>query len=78
MRIVSNTGPLIHLSESRSLHLLQLAGELHITSIVEIEVREHLPTWQTPDWITIDRLTEIHSAQAKVWQQAGLLEVFEK
>lgn len=77
MKIVSNTGPLIHLGESRALHLLQLAGELHIPPIVEIELRSHLPTWQTPEWITMTRLTEIHSAQAAAWEQVGLLDAGE-
>jgi len=66
MRIVSNTGPLLHLSESHTLHLLWLAGDISIPPIVEIELRRHVPTWQTPQWVTVTHLTKSHSAQATV------------
>ena len=72
-RIVSNTGPLLHLSEARVLDLLNLAGEVHAPSSVEREVAYYVSAWRTPAWMTIDTLAESHAADAIAWQQAGLL-----
>ena len=72
-RIVSNTGPLLHLSEARALDLLNLAGEVHIPASVEAEVSYHISAWRTPDWMIVDTLTESHAEDAIAWQQAGLL-----
>lgn len=77
MKLISNTGPLIHLSEARALNLLQLAGELHIPQIVEVEIKNRFPTWQTPEWMIVDLLTEVHAVQAATWQQAGFLDAGE-
>ncbi len=77
MNIVSNTGPLLHLSEVHALHLLRFAGNVLIPHIVEVEVNKYIPNWQTPDWITVERLTENNAVQAFDWQQAGLLDVGE-
>jgi len=72
-RIVSNTGPLLHLSEARGLDLLNLAGEVHIPSGVETEAAYYVSAWSTPAWMAVDTLTESHVADAIAWQQAGLL-----
>jgi predicted nucleic acid-binding protein len=77
MRIVSNTGPLLHLCESRSLDLLRLSGELHIPAIVAIELKRLMPTWQAPEWVTVDNVTGMFAKQAAAWQQAGLLDAGE-
>jgi predicted nucleic acid-binding protein len=74
MRIVSNTGPLLHLTEAQTLSLLRFAGELHIPAMVAIELGRQLPTWQTPEWIMVDNVTGIFGKQAIAWQQAGLLD----
>lgn len=74
MRIVSNTGPLLHLTEAQAISLIRFAGEIHIPVIVEIELTRQLITWQTPEWVTIDNVTGMFSKQAMVWQQAGLLD----
>ena len=73
-RIVSNTGPLLHLSEAGTLDLLSLAGEVHIPSGVEAEVVYHISAWRTPDRMIVDTLTESHAADAIAWRQAGLLQ----
>ena len=38
-RIVSDTGPLLHLSEAQALQILSYAGEIHIPKAVEIEMK---------------------------------------
>jgi predicted nucleic acid-binding protein len=73
-RIVSNTGPLLHLNEAQALKLLSLAGEVHIPPGVEVELMYHLPGWQNPAWLTIHTLKEPHTVEAITWQQAGLLD----
>jgi predicted nucleic acid-binding protein len=74
MRIVSNTGPLLHLTEAHALSLLRFTGELHIPAMVAIELKRQLTTWQTPEWIIVDNVTGMFGKQAIAWQQAGLLE----
>ena len=74
--IVSNTGPLLHLSEAQSLDLLQQAGEVFIPPFVAIEAHRYLPAWHTspPSWITIVELLESTLKEAEAWQQVGLLD----
>jgi predicted nucleic acid-binding protein len=77
--IVSDTGPILHLSEARALALLGLAGDVHIPPAVEAELHYLLPAWPAdrPDWIRLDDLAPARKAQAAAWQQAGLLDLGE-
>ena len=74
--IVSDTGPLVHLSEAESLDLLRLAGQVHIPSSVAIEAERYLTAWRIgqPAWITITELLEPNLNEAQEWQQSGLLD----
>lgn len=72
--IVSNTGPLLHLSEARTLQILSYAGEVHIPKAVEAEMGRLDPTWRTPSWLTVDSLDAPWQNRAQSWQQAGLLD----
>ena len=74
--IVSNTGPLLHLSEAQSLDLLQPAGQIFIPPFVAVEARRYLPTWQgnQPSWIATIELLEPNLNEAQIWQQSGLLD----
>ena len=76
-RIVSNTGPLLHLSETQALQILSHAGEIHIPKAVEIEMKLLDSKWRTPSWITVDPLEARRQTQAQAWQQAGLLDLGE-
>jgi predicted nucleic acid-binding protein len=74
--VVSNTGPLMHLSQSQSLGLMALLGEIHIPPAVAAEVARHLPTWTTapPAWVRVTPLEAAHASQAQAWEKAGLLD----
>lgn len=74
--IVSNTGPLLHLSEAQSLDLLRQAGQVFIPPSVAIETDRYLPAWHTnrPTWITATELLEPNLEEAQAWQQSGLLD----
>jgi len=75
-RLVSNTGPLLHLREARSLDLLELAGEVHIPKSVDIELGQYESEWQNkrPTWVHVDDLFPPHGAEALAWRQVGLLD----
>jgi len=73
-RVVSNTGPLLHLSEAHALQILSYAGEIHIPKAVEVEMSRLDSAWQTPRWITVDSLDALQQSRAQTWQQAGLLD----
>lgn len=72
-RIVSDTGPLLHLAEAQALHLLPLVGEISVPRSVYDEVARLLPDWQSPAWLTIADLVEPWARDAIAWQQSGLL-----
>lgn len=59
------------------LHVLRLAGDLHIPPLVVEELARHLPVQPIPEWITVDSLSPVYDAEAVVWQQAGLLDAGE-
>lgn len=75
--VVADTGPLLHLTEARSLHLLRLAGDVHLPPQVNAEMAYHLPDWQAPEWVIVDTLTASHAAEAAAWRQAGFLDAGE-
>jgi predicted nucleic acid-binding protein len=41
------------------------------------ELRRHDASWEQPDWLTIDVMTEPHVSEAAAWQAAGLLDLGE-
>ncbi len=77
--VVSDTGPLLHLVEAGSLHLLEPVGEVHIPGMVDREMCHHEASWSTskPHWIELIVLVEPHATEAHAWQQAGLLDAGE-
>ncbi len=75
-RIVSNTGPLLHLYDAEALDLLPLAGELSIPPAVEAELTTLISTWrdQRPAWLQVQAPVEPYITEALAWQQIGLLD----
>lgn len=78
-RVVSNTGPLLHLYEAQALALLNTVGEVHIPRAVDAEISQYIPAWQTqrPEQLLVSSLTTSHAIEATAWQQGGLLEAGE-
>ena len=72
-RIVSNTGPVLHLLEAQAFDLLSLTGDIHLPIGVEHEIARVIPAWQRPNWITVDKLSEPYATESATWEQAGLL-----
>ncbi len=73
--IVSNTGPLLHLSEADALLLLNWTGEVSIPRAVDKEMTQLFSTWQSqrPTWVCIEELKPSSRVEAETWAQAGLL-----
>jgi predicted nucleic acid-binding protein len=72
--VVSDTGPLLHLTEADALSLMRLVGELHIPPQVNAELAYLLSDWESPTWLKIEALTALYAAEAATWQQSGLLD----
>ncbi|HEY4573778.1 MAG TPA: hypothetical protein VIJ61_09150 [Thermoanaerobaculia bacterium] len=76
IRIVCDTGPLLHLREAGCLEILQAAGEIAIPSAVRAELISHDPFWglHMPDWIAPGILEPKFLENAANWLRAGLLD----
>lgn len=76
MRIVCDTGPLLHLFEAESLALLGRAGQVHIPPSVQSELLAHEPRWaaERPAWVEIVRLAPESAEEALSWTRSGLLD----
>lgn len=77
IRAVTDTGPLLHLTEAAALDLLRLVGDLHAPPQVMAEMAYHRADWSLPEWITLDALAPVYAAEAAAWQQAGLVDAGE-
>jgi predicted nucleic acid-binding protein len=75
--VVSDTGPLLHLSEAGALYLLSLVGEVHIPKMVEVELASYSTVWQKPAWLWVDSLVGTYVEEARNWQLSGLLDAGE-
>jgi hypothetical protein len=65
--IVCDTGPLLHLSEAGAIHLLSLAGEILIPSLVAIEFEANAQGWNPPQWVKIVDLEKSARQKAEKW-----------
>jgi len=57
--IVSDTGPLLHLSEAGAIHLLSLAGGILIPSLDAIEFKANAQGWSPPQWVIVTELEKL-------------------
>ncbi len=65
--VICDTGPLLHLTESGAIHLLQLAGEVIIPPIVAKEFGENAPGIRLPDWVHTIDLDTASAKKARDW-----------
>jgi hypothetical protein len=72
-RIVSNTGPRLHLHEAARLALLEHAGEISIPKAVDVEMAQQELAWRArkAGWIMVTTVAAPHDAEAAMWQQGG-------
>ena len=75
-RIVSDTGPLLHLREAGTLDTLRAAGQVFIPPAVETEITALDAGWSgdRPEWIEAVPLKPPFQEQASDWMKAGLLD----
>lgn len=76
IRIVCDTGPLLHLFEAESLPLLGRAGRVYIPPSVQSELLAHEPRWtaERPPWVEIVPLAPAFAEEALAWSRSGLLD----
>ena len=75
-RLVTDTGPLLHLGEAGALDLLPRVGAASLGPMVLAELRAHAPTlWpgRLPEWLKLHTLSQAAQQRAMGWRQAGLL-----
>ena len=64
---MSDTGPLLHLSEAGAIHLLSLAGEILVPSLVAVEFEANAQGWNPPQWVKIVDLEKSARLKAEKW-----------
>jgi predicted nucleic acid-binding protein len=69
--IVCDTGPLLHLSEAGAIHLLSLAGEILIPSLVAVEFEANAQGWRLPQWIKVVDLEKSARQKVEKWVKAS-------
>lgn len=75
--IVCDTGPLLHLSEAGAIHLLSLAGEILIPSLVAIEFEANAQGWSPPQWVKIVNLEKSTRQKAEKWVKTNQIDAGE-
>jgi len=75
-RVVSDTGPLLHLLEAESLDLLGHAGQVFIPPAVLTELLAHHRRWSTdqPPWVEVVALEPTFAHEGISWWHSGLLD----
>ncbi len=68
--VVSDTGPILHLSEIGAIHLLSFTGDVFIPPLVEVEFEANTQGWSPPQWIQTIELDETAKAKAEKWVKA--------
>lgn len=74
--VVSDTGPVLHLLETRALHLLEQTGEVVVPPAVEQELSRRISSWVDirPAWMQLRELTDAARQEAHGWLRGDLLD----
>lgn len=75
-RVVCNTGPILHLSEAKALHLLELTGQVVIPPAVNKEAVVWIPSWleRRPGWLQLQDLGTEALDESRRWWGSGILD----
>jgi hypothetical protein len=67
-KVVSNTGPLLHLQEAQLLSLLEQVGQLYIPKAVDLEMVQYDQDWRDhqPGWIVAATVSAPHSSSPPI------------
>ena len=71
---VADTGPVLHLAEAGTLHLLPLLGEIALPPAVQDEFGRLRPGESIAKFGNVHPLTASSAAQAVDWRKAGLVD----
>jgi predicted nucleic acid-binding protein len=71
-RIVTDTGPILHLHEAGALHLLPLIGDIFLPPAVATELRS-FSSKLSPAWAKPQTLSATAQNRASEWLRAGIL-----
>lgn len=74
-RIVTDTGPVLHLGEADAVSLLPLAGTVAIPPAVASELIASAPRWldERLSWLLVEDLAEARAEEAATLHTAGIL-----
>jgi predicted nucleic acid-binding protein len=70
--VVSDTGPIIHLSEINQLSLLKNCGKVYIPERVKFEA-DQIISIKWPAWFIIEKLSDDESKRVDFWVRTGCL-----
>lgn len=73
-RIVTDTGPILHLAEASALDLLPVLGEIRIPGAVAAELNRYQPNIGSTSWLAVVELDDGATLQARRWWSSGLLD----
>ncbi len=75
-RVVCDTGPILHLSEAKALHLLELTGQVVAPRTVDEEVAVWIDGWSTerPGWLQLHKLSPGALEESRDWWEADILD----
>jgi len=78
-RVVSNTGPILRLSEIDALDLLQEVGAVHIPPAVQEELQRALAEWSSrrPEWIQVIDVDSAHMVELQPWMDTEAIHIGE-
>jgi hypothetical protein len=75
-QVVCDTGPILHLSEAKALHLLKLTGQVTVPRAVDEEAAVWIHDWTAvrPGWIRLQELQAEAVEESRGWWEAGILD----
>jgi predicted nucleic acid-binding protein len=71
-RLVTDTGPILHLHEAGALHLFSVIGKVSLPALVAAELHSLIPALP-PKWADVQTLSPSAQRRALEWQRAGFL-----